>query len=56
VPIDGSEDSRIKIEGLEDYTVGAESDDEVADDETDPFEELNVGSEEIEVNGSEADQ
>lgn len=52
VPIDGSEDSRINIEGLEDYTVGAESDDEVADDETDRFEELDVGSEEIEVNGS----
>ena len=56
VPIDGSEDSTIKIEGLEDYTVGAESDDKVADDETDPFEELNVGSEEIEVNESKADQ
>ena len=38
VAIDGSEDTEININGIEDYEVG-ESDEEVTDDDTDPFED-----------------
>ena len=36
LPIDGSEDSRISIRGLEDYSASM-SDDEYTDDDSDPF-------------------
>ena len=39
VTIYGSEDSEIKIVGIEDYQVG-ESEEEATDDDNDPFEEL----------------
>lgn len=37
--IDGSEDDRINIESLQDYTVG-ESDEEATEDDADPFEDV----------------
>ena len=41
VPIDGSEDGKINIIGLEDYEVGASaSEDEATDDDDDPFEDV----------------
>ena len=39
VAIDGSEDSKINISGLEDYKVG-KSKDKATDDDIDPFEDV----------------